>query len=436
MSEKERGMLGLPSGLRDRTLVTARLGARLGAAALKKQLGLGGGAEDEQEAEARAVELVAQLGKLKGIAMKIGQMASYLPGSMPPAAQRVLAQLQDSTEPMAPSVIEKIIALELGGPPSQIFEEFDPVPFAAASIGQVHGAVHQGRRVAVKIQYPGIEEVLRGDLRMATTMVSLMSTGTALDGRAAAAELTTRILEECDYHREARNTVKFREILEKHPDRQAPVVVADRSSRRVLTTERIDGLGFARFVATASQDEKDRAGVVLFDACFRMLFGHALFNADPHPGNYLFLPGGQVAFLDFGCARSFDAAMIDRWKAFARCVVAGDRKGFRDGFIALGFARADDRRFDWEAQWESTRFLYKPFLEDNYRFEPGYLSESYDTLMFKNPNKMRMALPPEWLFLNRLQWGLFAVLNGLRARGPWGELWREFIAGPTAPIAL
>lgn len=429
-------MLALPRGLRERTLVTAKFGARLGAAALKKQLGMSAGPGDEQEAEARAAEMVAQLGKLKGIAMKIGQMASYMPGSMPPAAQRVLAQLQDHTEPMAPSVVERTLQEELGAPSAQLFERFDPVPFAAASIGQVHGARYEGREVAVKIQYPGIEEVLRGDLRMANLMVSLMSTGTAMDGRSAAEELTTRILEECDYVREASNTARFRGLLEASPDRKAPVVVAGRSTRRILTTERIEGLSYARFVATASQEEKDRAGVLIFDACFRMLFGHALFNADPHPGNYLFLPGGQVAFLDFGCARSFEGAMIERWKAFVRAVLAGDRKGFRDGFIALGFARADDRRFDWDAQWQATNFLYKPFLEPNYRFDSTYLSESYDVLMFKNPNKLRTAMPPEWIFLNRLQWGLFAVLDGLRARGPWGELWREYVHGPTSPLTL
>jgi predicted unusual protein kinase regulating ubiquinone biosynthesis (AarF/ABC1/UbiB family) len=435
MGDKEKGMLGLPRGFRDRTLVTARLATRLGAAALRKQIGLGDAEQDEEEVRRQATELVAQLGKLKGIAMKIGQMASYLPGSMPPAAQQVLAQLQDSTEPMAPSVVESLVREELGAPADQLFERFEPAPFAAASIGQVHRARHGGDEVAVKIQYPGIEEILRGDLRMASAMLALMSTGTAVDGRGLAEELTTRILDECDYRREASNTRVFRGLLQRD-DRVVPEVIEDRSSRRVLTTRLIDGQPFQRFAGSAPQQERDRAGVAIFDASSRYLFANALFNADPHPGNYLFLPGGRVAFLDFGCARSFEAAMIDRWKRFVLAVLDGDRKGFRDGFVAMGFAQERDRRFDWDAQWEATRFLYRPFLEPDFRFEPSYLSRSYDVLMFRNPNKMRLAMPTEWLFLNRLQWGLFAVLSGLHARGPWGELWREYAESPTSPLPL
>jgi predicted unusual protein kinase regulating ubiquinone biosynthesis (AarF/ABC1/UbiB family) len=428
--------LALPQGFRDRTFVTARLASKLGTAALKKQLGLSSSDPGESESAARAAELVAQMGKLKGLVMKVGQMASYLPGSMPPAAQRVLAELQDSTEPMVREVVERIVTDELGGAPSSIFESFEHVPFAAASIGQVHAATHEGREVAVKIQYPGIEEVLRGDLRMAKMMVSLMTTGTVVDGKALADELTTRILEECDYGREARRAAVFRRLLEVDPSRKVPEVVTARSSRRVLTTERIDGVSFRKFVSSATQADKDRAGVTIYDACFRVLFGSAAFNADPHPGNYLFLADGRVAFLDFGCARTFDEPMIERWKGFARAVLAGDRRAFKDGFVAMGFARHDDRKFDWDGQWEATRFLYRPFLEKGFRFEPEYIEKSYDILMFKNPNKMRMNNPPEWLFLNRLQWGLFAVLTDLRAAGPWDELWREYVEGKTEPVAI
>ncbi|MGZ3478060.1 MAG: AarF/UbiB family protein, partial [Polyangiales bacterium] len=134
--DQNGGLHALPRGFRERTFVTARLASKLGAAALKKQLGWSSGEADPREAEARAAELVAQMGKHKGLVMKIGQMASYLPGAMPPAAQRVLSQLQDSTEPMARAVVERIVEEELGKPASAAFESFDGTPFAAASIGQ------------------------------------------------------------------------------------------------------------------------------------------------------------------------------------------------------------------------------------------------------------------------------------------------------------
>lgn len=427
----------LPSGLRDRTWVTAKLAARLGVAAAKKNLGIGDGDEpDEAEAVARAEELVKQMGTLKGLVMKVGQMASYLPGAMPPAAQKVLSELQASTVAMEPELIEREIERELGAKPDALFDRFDRRPFAAASIGQVHRARLGDRDVVVKVQYPGIEDVLTSDLKTVGTLATLSSMGTKVKGGELAGELRQRLLEECDYRIEARNQRVFGETLSKIAGARVPDVVAERSGRRVLTSEFAPGLRFAPFVDSATQGERDRAGALVYEGCFRPLFRHGLFNADPHPGNYLFADDGGVVFLDFGCARTFDREFIDRWKALALCVSDRERAKFPDRLVALGFATAGDKKFDFDAQWEAMGVLYRPMRDPTFRFTREFVRETYDALVFKNVNKLRLAMPPEWLFLNRLQWGIFAILAELGAGPGIHRIWRESIESKTEPVSL
>ncbi|HQY64718.1 MAG TPA: AarF/ABC1/UbiB kinase family protein [Polyangiaceae bacterium] len=425
----------LPQGFRERTWVTARLAARLGVAAAKANLGIASAEGDEGAAVARAEELVGQMGSLKGLAMKIGQMASYLPGSMPPAAQRVLSSLQASTVALEYEVVAAEIERELGAPPHEAFESFDREAFAAASIGQVHRARHDGTDVVVKVQYPGIEEVIRGDLKTVGALATLSTVGSKADGAALAGELRARLLEECDYRIEARNQRIFAAALARVPGAQVPRVIAEKSSRRVLTSEHAPGRRFQQLVDTSTQEERDRAGARVYEGCFRPLFQHGLFNADPHPGNYLF-GDDTVTFLDFGCARAFDVDFIDRWKTLARAVTDRDRAAFPEALCAAGFASMDDKRFDWDAQWEATSLLYRPMIEPDFRFTGEFVRQTYDALMFKNPNKFRMSMPPEWLFLNRLQWGIFAILADLRAGPGVYELWREVIESKTEPVAL
>lgn len=432
---KKTLLSALPQGFRERTWVTARLAAKLGVAAAKANLGFASSDDDEAAAIARAEELVGQMGALKGLAMKVGQMASYLPGSMPPAAQRVLSSLQASTVAMEYECIAAEIERELGAPPHEAFESFETTAFAAASIGQVHRARHAGADVVVKVQYPGIEAIIRSDLSTVGALATLSTMGSKADGGALAAELRARLLEECDYRIEARNQRVFAEALAEVPGAHVPRVVASRSTQRVLTSEHAPGRRFQEFVDGSTQEERDRAGARVYEGCFRPLFQYGLFNADPHPGNYLF-GADEVTFLDFGCARTFDADFIDRWKALARAVTEGDRASFPEALCAVGFASMDDKRFDWDAQWEAMCVLYRPMRERDFRFTGEFVRETYDALLFRNPNKFRLAMPAEWLFLNRLQWGIFAILAELRAGPGVYELWHEVIASKTTPVSL
>jgi predicted unusual protein kinase regulating ubiquinone biosynthesis (AarF/ABC1/UbiB family) len=427
-----------------RTWATARLTARLGRKAAARTFFTRKAAAPEPApaddrataaAVARARELVATMGALKGLAMKAGQIASYMPGALPPAAQQVLAELQAESLAMSFDRIDGVLRGELGGGADELFERFDRAPFAAASIGQVHRAVHAGQAVAVKVQYPGIEDLIRSDLRTIGVLVRLSFVGTSADGGALVDELRARLLEECDYRREAEHQALFARLLATVPGASAPAVVPARTSSRVLSTVLVDAERFAAFAAPgagAAQARRDRAGQIIFRTCFELIYRRCIFNADPHPGNYLFGPDGEVVFLDFGCVRRFEPAMIDTWKRMAAAILAGDEPGFRDGFAGLGFL-AKPRGFDWAYQWDAMRTLYRPFLEPGFRFTPEFVRASYGLLIFDNPNRRRIAMPPEWLFLNRLQWGLNAVLAQLGSAGPWGEIIRELLATPTEP---
>jgi predicted unusual protein kinase regulating ubiquinone biosynthesis (AarF/ABC1/UbiB family) len=429
----------LTGGLR-RMWSTASLSSKLGAKAASRMLfrknksaagddvDIDASLANSDAAIAAARKLVTRMGHLKGLVMKAGQIASYMPGTLPPAAQQVLAELQAQSTPMAYHRIDEVLRGELGASGAELFASIEERPFAAASIGQVHRAVHRGTPVAVKVQYPGIEDAIRSDLKMVAVIARLSSIGSPVDGPALAGELRERLLEECNYELEAASQALFARLLASVEGARVPAVVAERSSRRVLTTVLADGAA----LADADPAARDHAGQVIYRACFELLFRRCIYNADPHPGNYLVTADGAVTFLDFGCVRRFERTMIETWRRMARAILDGDRDGFAAGFRALGFV-PKDKGFDWDYQWNAMRFLYRPFLESDFRYDAAFVRKSFGVLMFDNPNRFRIAMPPEWLFLNRLQWGLNAVLAQLGATGPWRSIIEELLASPIEP---
>jgi predicted unusual protein kinase regulating ubiquinone biosynthesis (AarF/ABC1/UbiB family) len=418
----------LSGGLR-RMWSTASLTSKLAAKAGSRMLlGRKPNPLDEETAVARARALVSRMGNLKGLVMKAGQIASYMPGTMPPAAQEVLAELQAQSQPMAFAAIEQVIVGELRAPVAHLFDSFEERPFASASIGQVHRATFRDQSVAVKVQYPGIEDAIRSDLKMVSVIARMSTIGTPSDGGAMAAELRDRLLEECDYKREATSQMLFASLLANIPGAAVPEVVLERSGGRVLTTAFAGGVRLADAPAGA----RDRAGAIIYRACFELLFRRCIYNADPHPGNYLIGPAGDVTFLDFGCTRRFERSMIETWRRMARAILDGDRPVFEENFRALGFV-GKEKGFDWQFQWDAMRFLYRPYLEPGFRFDAEFVQKSFGVLMFDNPNKFRLCMPPHWLFLNRLQWGLNAVLAQLGAAAPWREILEELLAPPIEP---
>ena len=253
-----------------------------------------------------AEDVADTLGAMKGVLMKVGQMASYVDGGLSPAVRQTLARLQDSVPPMSPQLAAAVVEEELGAPPEQVFARWDPHPIAAASIGQVHRAVTlDGRAVAVKIQYPGIAETVAADLRnVALLRRMLRITAPAQDVDALLTELRDRIGEELDYRREASNQRLLAAYYDGHPTIHVPGIMSELSTRRIVTSELSGGALFAE-LASWPQRERDLAAETIYRFVFRSLYEVRAFNGDPHPGNYLFRPGGRVTFLDFGLVKHF-----------------------------------------------------------------------------------------------------------------------------------
>ena len=377
-----------------------------------------------EDAERLARYLEEGMGRYKGAMMKLGQMLGYVDLlDLPAPARALLARLHDRSPAMSAAVVRGVLQDEFEAGPEQLFAEWEDVPFAAASIGQVHRAqLHDGRAVAVKIQYPGIEDAIRADLRSIELMARVLNpVAGAIDTRATARELRDRFVEECDYEREARMQQHMAELFADDDQLYVPAVVRRYSSKRVLTTELFEGQRFAEFVASATQAERNRAGVAIFRAAFESIFRHHLFNCDPHPGNYLFAEG-RVALLDFGCMRNFTAEYVEAWKALICAVLDQDLDRFREAMVAMGMVRPG-KPFDYEYQLEISRYLYRPWLShDPFRYTRPYVAESLRLLVTDNPNRRLMSMPPELVFVNRLQWGLNSVLAALEAEADWAAI--------------
>src|ERR687894_584405 len=261
--------------------------------------------------------MVKTLGTMKGAAMKIAQLASFidtefLPPEYAQLYQKELSKLRSQAPPMPWKKVKNVLEEEWEDPVEELFEDFDQEASAAASIGQVHRAVlPDGRVVAVKIQYPGVAEALRADmqnagmiLRMAKAMVP------GLDAKAAAAELKERVLEELDYEYEAQNQRAFARGYRGPPFIYVPDVITRLSRHRVLVTEWVDGMSFDE-VKELPQDERDRFAEIVFRFCFGSIYHLQHFNADAHPGNYVLMDDGRVAFLDFGMTKQLDKEQIE-----------------------------------------------------------------------------------------------------------------------------
>jgi predicted unusual protein kinase regulating ubiquinone biosynthesis (AarF/ABC1/UbiB family) len=385
--------------------------------------------------------LTGQLDQMKGLAMKVGQIVSYLDVPLPEPVQAQLARLQTGQRGMPPAQVRQVIEAALGRPIEAAFEAFAWEPVAAASIGQVHRAVVDGRPVAVKVQYPEVARSFGDDLQAVGRLSSLASLASAVDGRALVDELRQRLEEECDYLREARAQAAFARAFADDPDVLVPAVLADRSAATVLTSAWVEGEGFAD-VRAASDARRDALAATLVRFAYRSLFQLAVIQADPHPGNFVFPRAhaedprpGRVAFLDFGCVRVLEPAMVEALRGIAAAIRDGDRPRFREATRALGVV-GKPRAFDYEHFFAVMEHLHRPLLAPRFCFDLAYVREGYALNGPKSPNARTMAMPPAYIWVARLQWGLWSILARLQARGSFRGLLDALLASPVTPLSL
>ena len=397
----------------------------------------------DTELELRTAEQVAQtLGSMKGVAMKLGQMASYLDDGLPEPLRQALAQLQQDAPPMSPELADSVVRAELGDDPRSVFAEWDPAPIASASIGQVHRAItRDGRAVAVKLQYPGVDEAIAADLANSDALISTIgSLFHGFEPGPVVAELTERLTEELDYLHEADNQRLFADWYRGHPFVKVPDVVDALSTKRMLTTELVSGARFSEVTKTWSQEDKDLAGEAIYRFVFRSMYRLHAFNGDPHPGNYLFAGGPNVAFLDFGLVRRFSAADMDVFQRMIDTIVfkrdGGAFKAILEEANVLkpGSGITDDQVLEYFG------YFYEPLFHDEpWTFTHEYASAAVQKIFTYQGAITRYGnMPPAFVLLQRINLGLFSVLAELRATRHWrrisDELWSWVDGPPSTPL--
>jgi predicted unusual protein kinase regulating ubiquinone biosynthesis (AarF/ABC1/UbiB family) len=386
-----------------------------------------------------AADVAAVLGEMKGALAKLGQMASYLDETMPAPMREALASLQQDIPPMTPELAASVVRAELGSGPHELFAEWDDVPIAAASIGQVHRAItRDGRAVAVKVQYPGVDEAIRADLENTDMLFRLIGLAfPGLDAGVVVEELRERLTEELDYSIEAANQRMFADWYAEHPFIHVPVVVDELSTARVLTTELATGARFEELMQW-SQHERNLAAETIFRFVFRGIYRIAAFNGDPHPGNYLFAPGGRVTFLDFGLVKHYTPAEV---KLFSDLIVAmcfeHDIKHFRrliedGGVLQPGAPVTDQQVQDYFGHFYEFVVDDRPVTFDA-EYASGTVRQMFD-LSSPTAAVGRVAnVPSAFVIAQRINLGMHAVLAQLHATANWRRIAEEiwpFVEGP------
>ena len=401
----------------------------------------------EQRHLETAMKMVGALGQMKGAAMKLGQFASFIdtefiPDEYREIYQEQLAKLRTDAPAMPWEKVEKVLEEEYDGEPlAELFAEFEPEAFAAASIGQVHRAeLLDGRTVAVKIQYPGIAEALDADLRNAGTIVRLArALAPGLDAKEIAKELRERVMEELDYEYEAQNQRSFARAYREHPFIYVPEVITRLSRRRVLVTELVEGLGFEQ-VKELPHPERSRFGEIVFRGSFGSIYHLQHFNADPHPGNYILLADGRVAFLDFGMTKKLDHEQIVLEQRVIDAAFHDDPERFRSALHELGFVK-NPSKLDAERLMEHTMAVSGWFIEDreieiSARRVMKIIESTNDPRSEYYDLMRRESLPAEELMGRRMEIGVVAVLGQLRAKRNWHRIMREWIYADPAATEL
>jgi predicted unusual protein kinase regulating ubiquinone biosynthesis (AarF/ABC1/UbiB family) len=386
-----------------------------------------------------AEQIVTALGTMKGAAMKVGQVLSFLDVGVVPEEyreefQRKLAALRDAAPTVTFKDMRKLIERQLESRLGEVFAEFDEEPIAAASIGQVYRAkLRDGREVAVKVQYPGIAAAVRADLQNLGMILRLVKTiAPGLDPKAIGDEIRERIEEELDYELEAANQRSLARIFRGHPFIVVPNVITSLSHEKVLVSEFVEGAGFET-IRSYPQAERDRFAEILFRFYFGCLYRHHEFSGDPHPGNSMLLADGRVAFFDFGLFKRMPAGAVELEVNTLRAVIEGDaetimRLGAEVGFfpqperfnpeLVLEHFRAASAWYTVDAEVELTPEMATQVMID--MSDPR--SEYFGQLRHE-------SAPPDHLFGRRMELLTLAVISQLRARGNFHRIAREWFYG-------
>ncbi|SDZ40159.1 ABC1 family protein [Amycolatopsis xylanica] len=400
----------------------------------------------ERRALEAADQIVNMLGSMKGAAMKLGQMLSVIDiGIVPEDAradfQRKLAALRDQAPPVSFSGMRSVIESDLGKPLGDAFAKFDETPIAAASIGQVYRAeLADGRVVAVKVQYPGIATAVRADLknlalflRFSKKLLPGLEAGPMTD------EISTRIIEELDYRREAETQAEVAAAFRGHPFIVVPDSVPELCGEHVLVTEFVEGAGFAE-IQREPQDVRDRVAEIAYRFYCGSLYRKHRFPGDPHPGNLLLCPDGRVAFLDFGLFKTMPEEDVHVELEVLRAASEGRARDVHALLDGIGVF-PDPDLIEPDVMLAYIRDAVGWYLDDEeIAVTPELATDAFIASIDPRSAHFRKLrwqhLPPAHLFARRVELYTFGLLGQLYARGNWHRIAREWLYGeaPVTPL--
>jgi predicted unusual protein kinase regulating ubiquinone biosynthesis (AarF/ABC1/UbiB family) len=387
-----------------------------------------------------AEQLFSVLGQLKGGAMKFGQALSVFEAALPEELagpyREALTRLQEAAPPLPAATVHRVLAEQLGRDWPSRFVEFDDVPAAAASIGQVHRAVWRdgsatGRPVAVKIQYPGAGDALISDLTQLGRIAALFRVvQPGLDVKPLLVELRERVTEELDYQLEAESQQAFAKAYQGDAEILVPPVLA--AAPQVLVTEWIDGTPLSTVISAGSTAQRDRAGLLLATLHFSGPERVGLLHADPHPGNFRILADGRLGVVDFGAVARLPDGHPEPIGRLARLALEGDAEGVLAGLRAEGFIKSD-LEIDGRAVLEYVRPMLEPMAAEEFRFTRAWLrGEAARLASPKSPAYAlgkQLNLPPAYLLIHRVTLGSIGVLCQLEAKAPYRSIVERWLPG-------
>jgi predicted unusual protein kinase regulating ubiquinone biosynthesis (AarF/ABC1/UbiB family) len=401
------------------------------------------GEEGRRDAAARrqmeaAEQIFEVLGQMKGAAMKVGQVASFIDtGAFPPEFQEriqaKLAELRDAAPRVPFERMGKVVEDDLGEKLTDVFAEFEEEAVAAASIGQVYKArLHDGRDVAVKVQYPGVAQAVRADLQnLGLIMRVAKRIAPGMDAKAMTREIRERLTDELDYEHEAQQHRAFARSWRGHPFIYVPPVVTELCSEHVLVSEWVEAKGFEE-VRGMDRATRDRFGEIVFRFFFGSLYRNGHFSGDPHPGNYRLMDDGRVAFIDFGMTRRVTREDLEAEIAAIRLGMDGDVAGLHRQLGAMGFYDPADEEFTPQAVFDHFHDVTRWYIEDR-RVTVDHDLVTQVLIDFGDPRSRhwqlmrRETMPPQAMLARRMEALTLGVLGKLEATANWHRIAREWL---------
>jgi len=418
----------VPEGRLGRLARMAAAGARTGAGLLLSK-----------KSEGSAQHTAEILGTLRGLAAKVGQMASYVDGVVPEehrdAYETAMKRLRQAAPASSPAEVRRLVEDELGAPIDRLFVEWSDAPIASASIGQVHKArLEGGREVAVKVQHPGITKAIEADLSNAAILEGMAAVMGArrLNSKAMLEVVRKRFREELDYALEAERQRFFAELHSDHDKVRVPEVIDSHSSKRVLCTEFVTGASYDEACA-APEREREQWARTLWRFVFKGNLVGGRFNADPHPGNYFFHDGGAVTFIDYGCVQPLEEWHRKGAVDLHRAAMTRDERLFRErcsAFLGTKPGAFEDELLGF------IRETFSPLFSSPYRFTRPFAAGLVERFkesgvkIRKLPDHEVQPVPADFFFMNRLQFGFYSVLARLDVEVDYSAVEREFLPPP------